>query len=95
MAALVVVNLRRLKLTITAIKKDDLTKLTTITLAKSIRRKTIAICLLKIFEKGIMNKLHPSGLRPRFQVRCYEKDTYNRFIWIFRIKIIDQAVYEL
>ena len=43
MAALVVVNLSRLKLSRTAIKKDDLTILTTNTIYKFFKRKTIAM----------------------------------------------------
>ena len=43
MAALVVVNLSRLKLPRTAIKKDDLTMLTTNTIYKFFKRKTIAM----------------------------------------------------
>ena len=51
MAALVVVNLSRLKLSRTAIKKDDLIKLTTISIYKFFIIKTIAIDLLKISKK--------------------------------------------
>lgn len=40
MAALVVVNLSRLKLPRTAIKKDDLLKLTTVSIYKLFKRKT-------------------------------------------------------
>jgi len=43
MAALVVVNLSRLKLSRTAIKKDDLIKLTTLTIYKFWETKTIPV----------------------------------------------------
>ena len=56
MAALVVVNLSRLKLSRTAIKKDDLIKLTTITIYKFFKINTIAIDLPKISKK-MYNKI--------------------------------------
>ncbi len=46
MAALVVLNLSRLKLSRTAIKKDDLKKLSTLTIYKNNFTKTIEIIFL-------------------------------------------------
>ena len=47
MAALVVLNLSRLKLSRTAIKKDDLKKLSTLTIYKNCFIKTIEIFFLR------------------------------------------------
>jgi len=51
MAALVVVNLSRLKLPRTAIEKDDLLKLTKISIYKYFKKKTIAAELLNSVKK--------------------------------------------